>query len=305
MDKLKESQLTQRATRRPCEYNYTNADIHTTDVQPSDGYQFEYPVNWTGDQSTHKVIGLRRISYKAPSINLSFIINITYGDDDSAEPEYADGKLHELIPISYCFTSDNTFEECWVEIMKQITDKLNTDNLNNIIILSQMYNKDTGDLKLIFENGGDDSDEVPYHTFKLVFRRGSDKQYRDDLDRTEEFEKHSYYKKEFLKLFNQILTPDSVYTLHTSTFNLLDYHNVWNRDTFYCHASFSDSPRKIIGINKDFWESPSVFYEYSDNSNDFNVYFTTDTVHRILPRNGTLLIQISYIFNYQTSYLTY
>ena len=105
MDKLKESQLTQRATRRPCEYNYTNADIHTTDVSPSDGYQFEYPVNWTGDQSTHKVIGLRRINYKAPSINLVFAFDIIYGDDNSETPAYNDGKLHEIIPISYCFTS--------------------------------------------------------------------------------------------------------------------------------------------------------------------------------------------------------
>ena len=37
----------------------------------------------------------------------------------------------------------------------------------------------------------------------------------------------------------------------------------------------------------------------------FNIYFTTDTVHRILPRNGVMLIQLSYIFNYQTSMLTY
>lgn len=300
MDKLKESQLTQRATRRPCEYNYTNADIHTTDVSPSDGYQFEYPVNWTGDQSTHKVIGLRRINYKAPSINLVFAFDIIYGDDNSETPAYTDGKLHEIIPISYCFTSDNTFEECWMEIMKQINDKLKTDSLTSTITVVQMYNKDTGDVKLTFEN----SDE--FLDFKLKFEYGSDVNY-DMLstDRVAEFENHSYYKKEFLKLFNQIPTSDAVYDLHRTTFDRLNYQNVWNRDTFYCHASFSDSPRKIIGINKDFWESPSVFYEYSDNSNDFNVYFTTDTVHRILPRNGTLLIQISYIFNYQTSYLTY
>ena len=114
-----------------------------------------------------------------------------------------------------------------------------------------------------------------------------------------------YYKAEFLKLFNQPITKANIDALHNTTFTSLSFNNVWNRDTFYCHASFSDSPRKIVGINNDLWQTPSVFYDYSDNSNDFNIYFTTDTVHRILPRNGVLLIQLSYIFNYQNSMLTY
>ena len=61
MDRLKEKQLTNRASRRPIEFNYTNADIHHIDTEPHIGYQFEYPIHWTGDQSTQKVIGIRRI----------------------------------------------------------------------------------------------------------------------------------------------------------------------------------------------------------------------------------------------------
>ena len=79
---------------------------------------------------------------------------------------------------------------------------------------------------------------------------------------------------------------------HNDYHTELTFTNVWNRDSFYCHASFSDSPKQIIGINKDFWQTPSVFYEHSDNSNDFNIYFTTDTKHRIIPRNGVLLLQV-------------
>ena len=108
-----------------------------------------------------------------------------------------------------------------------------------------------------------------------------------------------------MKLFNQEITKENVDNLHNGTGLELTFYNVWNRDSFYCHASFSDSPKQIIGINRDFWYTPSVFYEHSDNSNDFNVYFTTDTVHRILPRNGVMLLQLSYIFNYATSLLTY
>ena len=104
------------------------------------------------------------------------------------------------------------------------------------------------------------------------------------------------------KLLNSV---NDLVSKHQSYMDELKFTNVWNRDSFYCHASFSDSPKQIIGINHDFFPTPSVFYEHSDNSNDFNVYFTTDTVHRILPRNGVMLIQLSYIFNFQNSMLMY
>ena len=140
--------------------------------------------------------------------------------------------------------------------------------------------------------------------FEIDFKYGNDYLY-DGTDTAYGDVNQIFYKSEFLRLFNQPVTKENVDSLYNDSFYELEYENVWNRDSFYCHASFSDSPRKIIGINKDFWPTPSVFYEYSDNSNDFNIYFTTDTVHRILPRHGVLLIQISYIYNYQTSYLSY
>ena len=292
MDRLKETQLTQRATRRPCEYNYTNADVHHPDVQPSDGYQFEYPVNWTGDPSTNKVIGLRRINYKATSVNLAFSIMITYGSGDT-----------EIITIVGNYTSENTFEECYANIMKQINDKLVADSLNSTIYSNSEYDKDTGKFTLTFQSSVGTKLEYTF-IFDL------DASYNPASVTEEDFNKDinlpkTYFKREFLKLFNQPITKANVDMIHSFAAKKLEFNNVWNRDTFYCHASFSDSPRKIIGINKDFWMTPSMFYEYSDNSNDFNIFFTTDTVHRILPRNGVLLIQLSYIYNYQTSYLTY
>lgn len=295
MENLKETQLTQRASRRPCEYNYTNADIHHQDVTPSDGYQFEYPVNWTGDPSTHKVIGLRRISYKPPSVNLAFDLKVEYEIVDNE----ALTTQTETIPILGYYTSENTFEECIADINKQIVKKLEDDFVNDKIKLAVTYEKETGNCVINFYNG----DASTYLDFSFDFPYERDPSYSmigdfKNIDKT-------YYKREFLKLFNQEITKEAVHSLYSFNGDTLTFSNVWNRDTFYCHASFSDSPRKIIGINKDFWQAPSVFYEYSDNSNDFNIYFTTDTVQRILPRNGVLLIQISYIFNYQTSYLTY
>ncbi len=313
MDTLREQQLTRRATRRPYEYNYTNADIHQTNVQPSDGYQFEYPVNWTGDPSTNKVIGLRRISYKPTSVNLAFEFKVKLTDaipavvdpDSGTETSAAVPATYLTVPISAVYTSENTFEEALAEITTTINKAIADGSVSNIRP-NVAYYKDDGRFRMSFENTAYvPGSGVPYYSFELKFTSDYDDLYNpsnaddwQDLDLT-------YYKREFLKLFNQQITKSSIDALHNFNGIEFEYGNVWNRDTFYCHASFSDSPRKIIGINKDFWTTPSVFYEYSDNSNDFNIYFTTDTVKRILPRHGVLLIQISYIFNYQTSYLTY
>ena len=289
MDHLKEKQLTTRASRRPVEYNYTNADIHHADTTPQNGYQFEYPIKWTGDQSTQKVIGIRRISYKPTSIDLAVTFKV---DDD---------ELDEIvIDLVFVFTDQNTFEECINRIVVELNEQLAAKGTATRCVCH--YDKDLGTFNMKFDNS------KSYRSFLIDFNYGGDVGYNgseahyNNPDRI-------HYKAEFLKLFNQQITKENIDELwelrQKPNTTVLTFENVWNRDNFYCHASFSDSPKHIIGINHDFWPTPSVFYDYSDNSNDFNVYFTTDTVHRILPRNGVMLIQISYIFNYQTSMLNY
>ena len=268
--------------------SYTNADIHHANTTPHDGYQFEYPVNWAGDPSKNKVIGIRRINYKPTSVDIAVRFKVSYG-----------GGTYKF-DAALVFTDQNSFEECISRLTKEINDTISILETLNIAMVSA-YNKETGDFTLRFTDG---TANPP--VFKIEFPVGGDAEY--DASEAKYDENHTHYRKEFLKLFNQDLTKGNVDNLwgygqvYTEE---LTFNNVWNRDSFYCHASFSDSPKQIIGINRDFWQTPSVFYEHSDNSNDFNVYFTTDTVHRILPRNGVMLIQLSYIFNYATSMLTY
>ena len=290
MERLKEKQLTLRASRRPVEYNYTNADIHHANTTPHDGYQFEYPVNWAGDPSTNKVIGIRRINYKPTSVEIGIRFAIENPEDED-NPFVCD--------VVEVFTDQNTFEECIAKITTVINDTLTSKNTDIRCITT--YNKETGDFKLRFDDGTD------WHAFLLLFPLGNDHAY-DKGEAKFNNPDYVHYKKNFLYLFNQEWNKticDEFHDMKKNPTTQLSFNNVWNRDSFYCHASFSDSPKQIIGINHDFWFTPSVFYEHSDNSNDFNVYFTTDTVHRILPRNGVMLIQLSYIFNYATSMLTY
>jgi hypothetical protein len=289
MDRLKEQQLTHRASRRPIESNYTNADIHDiVNTDPHRGYQFEYPVNWTGDQSINRVIGIRRISYKPSSIDLA----VSFRVEDS-------GGIISL-PVVLVFTDQNTFEECINKLIIELNDQLTAQD--SAVRCVGQYDKDLGTFKMRFDDG------QMYKNFKIDFNYGGDFGYNgSDADYNNPNRIH--YKAEFLKLFNQQITKENIDILwgyrQINNMSQLTFYNVWNRDSFYCHASFSDSPKQIIGINHDFWPTPSVFYDYSDNSNDFNIYFTTDTTHRILPRNGVMLIQLSYIFNYQTSMLHY
>lgn len=288
MDILREKQLTLRASRRPVEYNYTNADIHHQDTNAHDGYQFEYPVNWAGDPSTNKVIGIRRINYKPVSIDFAVQFAIREGSGNII-----------TINVVNVFTDQNTFEECITRIVTELNVELANHEPGYKCIVA--YNKDTGDFTMKFDGGADFMD------WSIGFFLGNDNGY----DRTEAAfnnDMYTHYKRNFAYLFNQEFTKelcDELHSYHNNWFRQLVFKNVWNRDNFYCHASFSDSPKQIIGINHDFWPTPSVFYEHSDNSNDFNIYFTTDTVHRILPRNGVMLIQLSYVFNYQNSMLTY
>ena len=287
MDVLKEKQYTHRATKRPVEYNYTNADIHHTDTNPSDGYQFEYPVNWTADQSTNKVIGIRRINYKPTSLDIAFKITIPSDDNE--------------IPVRFVFTDQNTFEECINAMVVEINNKIN--DKGSTYVCATSYDKALGTFSLAFDEGGASH---TYEEFKIEFVYGNDSLY-DPSDPSKQTNEYKHYKSNFLMLFNQPITQANIDNAHklSQLTTELKFDNVWNRDSFYCHASFSDSPRQIIGINHDFWPTPSVFYAPGDNSNDFNVYFTTNTVNRILPRNGVMLIQLSYIFNYQTSMLSY
>ena len=285
---LREKQLTVRATKRPVEYNYTNADIHHHETEPCDGYQLEYPVNWTGDPSTNKVIGIRRIDYKPTSLTVAVRFSVI--GSDSEVP----------IDINMVFTDQNTFEECIAAIVTKLNEELEAKLKGTTCTLN--YNKELATCTLKFDQAPD-----LFADFKISFPSGFDPYY-DPKDPSHFRDEYIHYKAEFLKLFNQHITKDNIDMLYTYQYGKhqeLTFENVWNRDSFYCHASFSDSPKQIIGINKDFWPTPSVFYAPSDNSNDFNVYFTTDTVHRILPRNGVMLIQLSYIFNYTNSMLSY
>ena len=161
MDTLKERQLTVRASRRPIEYNYTNADIHHMNANAHEGYQFEYPVSWTGDQSTQKVIGIRRINYKPASLDIAFTITV-----DDVE-----------IPVIYVFTEQNTFEEAINRIVVDINQILEAKSKD--CRCTVRYDKEKGSCIIRFE----DIHNSEWYYYTVSFPYGVDESYNGSDER--------------------------------------------------------------------------------------------------------------------------
>ena len=179
MESLKEKQLTLRASRRPVEYNYTNADIHHSNTTPHDGYQFEYPVNWAGDPSKNKVIGIRRISYKPTSVNIAVRFDVYKSSSEKIECNVVE-----------VFTDENTFEECITRITTVINDTLIKANSNIRCITT--YDKEQGTFELSFDTG------TTLKTFDVVFPMGSDIAYNPaDPD---DYNTRAFYKKRVFEI---------------------------------------------------------------------------------------------------------
>ena len=107
----------------------------------------------------------------------------------------------------------------------------------------------------------------------------------------------------FLKFMNQETTDENRNKL-TLLSKSKTFNNVWDRVSLQFHASFSNNKRNFIGLNNDFYTSPSIFYDAPTNASDFWVKFTTDGRNQILPRYCRFYIGISFVRNYKNSLVT-
>lgn len=254
---LTEKQSTHRSPMRPVEVSYVSSDA----TEVPEGYQFNFPVGWTSQQSTNKMIGLRRLKYTPCAATISFWVTFTYYSTTLSTTS-----------LYKTYTSQNTLEEI-------IAD------LNNTFKGSFTYGSSTIPYSLVFKY------EPSTQVVTVVLNVN---EVEHDGDFTIKFEANTTYGKQFRHIFNQREASTDI----TSVSNVITFTDVWNRQDLYFHSSFSDSTRQIIGVNGDFWEEPSVYYPAALNSNRFTIRFTQDTVTSIVPRYGVMLVQFCLIFNY-------
>ena len=107
----------------------------------------------------------------------------------------------------------------------------------------------------------------------------------------------------FLRFLNQ-RTTNRNRTKFTDYTNSKTFYRVWDRISLQFHASFSNNKRNFIGLNNDFYTSPSIFYDAPTNASDFWIKFSTDGRHQILPRYCRFYIGISFVRNYKNSLVT-
>ena len=74
--------------------------------------------------------------------------------------------------------------------------------------------------------------------------------------------------------------------------------NVWDRLHLNYHATFAETKHRIIGRNGDHWDTPNKqFIIPSTDQDQFNLFFTTDGVHHILPIGCHFNVDLTFILN--------
>ena len=263
----KESQFTGHASKRVYEEVYTNEDMTNDNVNVNNGYYtLRVPSLFSSDLSQEKAISPRRVMCE-PNAHI-FYTRISYWTEQG-------GQLAVTPFISFDFTSSNTMEEC----LNLLRTNSRTENNGTTYVLDYLYNKKIGYLVLFAVDNG-------YNPVFFRFECTSYKQYN-----------------EIWSLFNQIGNPFFSAQNDQTQYNpdvlgpVANYSltNVWHREPLYVHATFSSSQKHYLCRTNDFWFKPSKYYYDNINCNDFNIFFTTDGFHWIIPYDAIKIIELCYI----------
>ena len=305
-------QLSNRVSAKTIEETYTDLDVEhvkdadgkdTTDISlnynPNTGFTFDYPQRWLNEENEFKAIGIRRLKVIPTSHIFALQVQVEYMLLGSAEA-YETNKMR--IPLT--ITTENSTEEIIHFIINALNEhiqnyrcythdgtvkKASDYHLGEIAAFTYTFDYRTGNLSLKLVETSNDNKFLD-----LEFSVEGDT-YDDDLA----VNNLNY----FLKFLNQERTDENRNILtdysETKTFN-----NVWDRVSLQFHASFSNNKRNFIGLNNDFYDNPSVFYDPPTNASDFWIKFTTDGRHQFIPRYCRFYIGISFVRNYKNSLVT-
>ena len=271
-----EKQFTKNASKLPVEEIYTSVDLDRgQEWDPNLGFNFQYPQRWVSDRSQKKAIGVRRLQVtpSAHSIKLGCAMGITAEDVRTALTNKRGTSTSSYKWVTLSITSKNSLDEIMCNICDVFYDKIS----NVVHSFEYEYDYKTGRLEM-WCTRADESADTPEKDF-LYFA----------------FDE-KFVTTGFLKFLNQENTDENRKLLTTPTKSKI-FYNVWNRENLYFHTSFSNSKLHFLGINGDHFDNPSVFYPFSTNSNDFRVWFSTDLIHKIIPRHCEFILQLCFVMN--------
>ena len=265
-----EKQFTKNASKLPVEEIYTSVDLDRgQEWDPNLGFNFQYPQRWVSDRSHKKAIGIRRLQVtpSAHNIELGCAFGLTKSDASQALQSKAGVENRSYFRfITLSITSRNSIDEIMTEIVKEFSDTINGTNYS----FDYKYDYKTGELEMWVGKAINGSSG--YFCMKEYFKTSG-----------------------FLEFLNQEVVDDE-FILATPEQKKI-FRGVWNRENLYFHTSFSNSKLHFLGINGDHFDDPSVFYPFSTNSNDFRVWFSTDLIHKIIPRHCEFILQLCFVMN--------
>jgi hypothetical protein len=311
--------LSNRVSAKTIEETYTENDVEhvkdehgkeTTDISlnyiPNTGFTFDYPQRWLNEETDFKAIGIRRLKVVPTShvFSLNIGINYKFKNYDSTIMNKEPHIVRELY-YSASITSNNTLEEIIHDLIYTLNVKLHetyvyfysdkkgedvldeADVLGAYMVFTYTFDYKTGDFTLKLSQTTDKAfDILEFSIDGSVY----DNIAKDNLDF-------------FLKFLNQERT-DANRSLLTDYSDSKHFTNVWDRSSLQFHASFSNNRRNFIGLNNDFYDCPSVFYDPPTNKSDFWIKFTTDGKHQFIPRYCRFYIGLSFVRNYKNSLVT-
>jgi hypothetical protein len=104
---------------------------------------------------------------------------------------------------------------------------------------------------------------------------------------------------QFLDFLNQDVNETNQNKLTELTEDKV-FRGVWNRSRIFFHSNFSTTKRQYLGMSGDFWPKPSKLFNHNYGMSDFNIWFTTDGINRILPKHSAFIIELVFIANSET-----
>lgn len=265
----KESQFTNNASKRVFEEVYTNEDMKDDRANATNGcYTLRVPQMFSSNLSQEKAISPRRVMCE-PNAHV-FKMNIIYYN------ETATNILTRSDIKTYDFTSQNTMEEI---LNKLIEDSQAVSGSGVNYKLDYDYYKTTG--KLYMSAVSDDGNNITFSFSCPTF---------NDYN-------------SFWNMFNQTGLPFNINMDSISDYvegvmeptPLLSLSNVWSREPLYVHSSFSSSQKHYLCRTGDFWFKPSKYYYDNVNSNEFDLFFTTDGTHWIIPYDAVKIVELCFI----------
>ena len=270
-----EKQLTTKQAKKTYEEVYFEGDFDLSRYNDNSGFLLTYPNKFSQNPSQDKSIGMRRIDV-IPDSHFLYLA-----------AEFLDGE--QIIRTQMYrgeYVSGNSLQEILVDISNNLTHKNNDGTI--IHHLGYTYDALKGSLSLYGVKIDGHQDLIQRVQVRLVCLT------------------HDDYLR-LWSILNQLSdTPFDGY-LQDNNFNedslaFVDeyrFTNAWNRTPLYFHASFSDSKHHYVCKTNDYWEKPAKLFYDNVNGLEFTVYFTTDGVHKIVPRWGEILLELSFILRTQ------